>query len=307
MGDAALTRGAAGPRGGLEALLKRLRAWTPLNRVATHAVRAGCAPFGGAPELVVRHLHRFGPVSSRLPNGRRLRLWSLADDWVSNLVFWRGWRAYEPETAPLFFRLAARASLTLDVGAYVGFYSLLAGHANPEGRVLAFEPLPAIHERLRGNVARNRLDNVACVAAAAGREDGRAALYHVSRGLPSSSSLSRPFMGTCDVTATPVEVVRLDRLLAERGVARVDLVKIDTESTEPDVLAGMREVLGRDRPTIVCEVLAGRGSEAALTELLAPLGYAFHLLTPSGPVRRQRVEGHPAWLNYIFSVGTPWA
>lgn len=87
-------------------------------------------------------------------------------------MFWLGWQVYEPETAPIFFQLASRARVTLDVGAYVGFYSLLAAHANPAGRVLAFEPLPANLQRLRDNVARNRLANVECIGAAVSDSEG---------------------------------------------------------------------------------------------------------------------------------------
>src|SRR5262245_54920135 len=110
--------------------------------------------------MVVKHLHRIGIVQSTLPNGRTLRLWCKADDWVSNLVYWRGWKGYEPETVSLFFRLATRARVTIDVGAYVGFFSLLAGHANTSGLVYAFEPMLDPLERLRKNVSLNELTNV---------------------------------------------------------------------------------------------------------------------------------------------------
>ena len=79
------------------------------------------------------------------------------------------------------------------------------------------------------------------------------------------------------------------------------MVKIDTETTEPQVLRGMMETMWRDRPAIVCEVL-GRGSEQALEQILGPLGYHYYLLTPAGPAERDHVEGHPEWLNYLFSA-----
>lgn len=244
-----------------------------------------------------------GEVCDRLPNRRLLRLWSQGDDWISNQVFWRGWSGYEPETAPLFFDLARRASVTLDVGAYVGYFSLLAGHANPEGRVFAFEPMPAIFQRLEQNIRLNQLTNVECSPCAVAAADGEAEFFHLSGGLPSSSSLSRPIMGYGDhVLATKTPVIRLDSFAAQAGIRRVDLLKIDTEGTEPDVLRGMTEILARDRPKIVCEVLKGRGSEEALEEILRPLGYRFYLLTPEGPVFRQRIDGHPVWLNYLLSA-----
>ena len=106
-----------------------------MNWAATTATRWALAATGARSEFVVKHLHKVGTVRARLPNGRALRLWSRGDDWVSNQVYWRGWDGYEPETVPLFWRLAERSAVTLDVGAYVGYFALLAGHANPSGRV----------------------------------------------------------------------------------------------------------------------------------------------------------------------------
>ncbi len=287
----------------LTAPLKALRAWQPFNALATGLVRRVLRGTGLPGEWAVAHLHRVGPVEAALPNGRTLRLWSRGDDWVSNQVFWRGWAGYEPETTPLFFHLATRARVTLDVGAYVGFFALLAGHANAAAAVFAFEPLPGPYERLQRNVAANGLANVTCLAAAAGAGDGTAELFHVAGAMPTSSSLSLEFMRPAgELQRLAVPVVALDRFVSENGLARVDLVKVDTESTEPDVLAGMHETLERDHPAIVCEVLQGRGAERRLTELLAGLGYHFFLLTPEGPVRKDAVEGHPSCLNYLFST-----
>ena len=140
--------------------LKRLRVSQPFNYLATSAVHWLLASTGLQSELIIKRLRRVGMVRRRLPNGRTLRLWSRADDWVSNQIYWRGWSGYEPETVPLFFRLATHARVTLDVGAYVGFYTLLAAHANPTGQVYAFEPLLSVYERLQWNVMLNGLTNV---------------------------------------------------------------------------------------------------------------------------------------------------
>ncbi len=287
----------------MKATLKRLRSSQPFNYLATSSVRALLNATGLHSERVIKHLHRVGTVECQLPNGRMLRLWSRADDWVSNQVFWRGWEGYEPETVPLFFRLASQSKVTLDVGAYVGFFSLLAANANSAGRVFAFEPLPEIFSRLESNVSLNRFKNVVCNRTAVGDHDGEAKFFHTDGCLPTSSSLSYRFMqDTEGLTSSEVPVITIDSFVRQHEIERVDLIKIDTESTEPEVLRGANATLARDHPLIICEVLAGRGSERALEELLRPLGYNFYLLTPDGPQRRERIEGHPEWLNYLFSA-----
>lgn len=290
----------------LQAALKRLRVSQPFNAVATSLARGALDLLGLRSEFLIRHLHRAGEVRCRLPNGRTLVMWSRGDDWISNQVFWRGWSGYEPETVPVFYRLATQARTTLDVGAYVGFYALLAAHANPGGLVYAFEPHPAIFPRLEDNVALNCLRNLRCVRAAAGERDGEAELFHVAGEMPSSSSLSQAFMRSAPGLRTSrVPVLTLDGFARENALPGVDLVKIDTESTEPEVLRGMQEILRRDRPAIICEILRGRGAEASLEGILGPLGYRYYLLTPQGPQSRERIEGHCEWLNYLFTGLAP--
>ena len=292
--------------GTVKSALKRLRVSQPFNRLATSSVRSVLGTVGLESEMVVKHLHRIGIVQSPLPNGRTLRLWSKADDWVSNLVYWRGWEGYEPETVPLFFRLAARARVTIDVGAYVGFFSLLAGHANTSGLVYAFEPMLDPLERLRKNVSLNELTNVQGIQSAVGDVDGTADFYFAETPMPCSSSLSYDFMKSADaLRSQPVALVKLDTFVNRQTVRDIDLVKIDTESTEHQVLRGMMETIRRDRPQIICEVLKDRASEDLLQDLVREIGYRAYLLTPDGPSLRDRIEGHPSWLNYLFTSLTP--
>ena len=284
------------------ALLKRIRASQPFNMVSTSMTRAALLAVGAHSELVVKHLHRVGTVRRILPNGRALVLWSRGDDWVSNQVYWRGWAGYEPEMAPLWFHLAARAGVVLDVGAHVGFYALLAAHANPKGRVFAFEPHPTAHGRLVRNVGLNGVDHVRCMQAACGARAGTEELYEVDGpGIPSGSTLESGFMKPeWGIRSRAVRVLMLDEFVAGADVGTVDLVKLDTEGTEPQVLEGMRDTLRRQRPLIFCEVLPGRGTEEALEAVFGSLGYRYYLLRSDGPKLMDRIRADVMWWNWLF-------
>jgi len=180
---------------------------------------------------------------------------------------------------------------------------MLAAHANPEGRVFLFEPLVPVFARLKQNVRLNELSNVECVNAALGVSTASAEFFHIAEGLPTSSSLDYEFMRSAsNLVSSRVEVTTLDTLVDSQRIEHVDLVKIDTETTEHDVLRGGIRMLKRDLPDVFCEVLAGRAHESDLEEILKPLGYHYYLLQPGGPEKRTRIEGHPEWLNYLFSV-----
>jgi len=291
----------------LKLRMKRLRASQPFNAVVTATVRAVLRQFGVSSELVVRHLHRVGTISCDLPNGRVLRLLSHGDDFIPNQIYWRGWTGYESEVVPLFFGFAMRSNVIVDVGAYIGLYALLAAHANPKAKVFAFEPHPKVYERLVRNCVLNEVDNVQCIRDACGTSNGTATLYSFDvPGLPSGSTLTSNFLkpewGVCPWS---VERVALDRFVVDNALGGVDLLKVDTEGTEPEVLLGMKEALERYRPTVFCEVLPGRDTGSALEAVLGPLGYRYYLLTSSGMHAKRRISADPVWLNWLFTPLQP--
>jgi FkbM family methyltransferase len=233
-----------------------------------------------------------------------MRLWSRGDDSLSDRVYWRGWDGWEPEVSRLFFRLAQRSPLTLDIGAHVGYYTLLASLANRHGRVLAFEPMEEMRIRLERHARLNGLGNVQVVAAAVTDFDGTVDLFHSSDEVAFTASTSREFAHLHrNAQLTKVPAVRLDRFLESRNLGPVGLVKLDIEAAEPEAVSGMLRTLERDRPPIFCEVLPGFDADRRLEELLGRLGYRFMLLTSAGPVVRERVVAHKdwRWLNYLFA------
>lgn len=290
-------------RARLKRAVRVLATWPPLNRVATGALRAILPGRIRHHPTLARYVPRVGIVEARLPDGALLRMQSRGDDDVASPVFWCGWAGHEPETARLFYELAGSARVTLDIGAHVGYFALLASHANPAGRVYAFEPLQRVRQRLERNVALNGAGNVTCMSQALGSAAGTAEFFHVKDGIPSSSSLSGSFMHSIAtserLTSSPVEVLKGDDFVDAHGLVGVDLVKIDTETTEAAVIAGMLRTLRRDRPQIICEVLDAAVA-GALEDLLEPLGYEFFLLTQAGPVRCEHIRPHERWRNYIF-------
>jgi FkbM family methyltransferase len=287
-------------------MLKRVRASQPLNHLTTSALKGLFNATGRPSEFVIKHLPRTGVTAIALPDGQVLKLDATGEDWIPTQLFWRGWEGYEPEMTALFYRLARGAETVFDVGAHVGFFSLLAGLANPNAQVFAFEPLARIHARLARNVALNGLANVRSLCAAVGATAGVQEFYFPDEDEPVSSSLRSDMLlahlpaGT--VRHVPVSVVTLDQIVAQHNVARVNLIKLDTERTEHEVLAGGRATLARDRPEIICEVWPDAGNQRPLEEILRPLDYRFYQLLPTGPEARTEIIGSEQALNYLFTI-----
>lgn len=265
-------------------------------------VRAALSPL--ARFLPARWLERVpvvGRVTLVLPDSRRFVLTSDGRENLASVLYWGGLDAFEPETRVLFESLLPRCRIVLDVGAYVGFYAVIAALDAPEREVHAFEPVPQNFERLLANLRANRLEGVRAVRAAAGDHDGEVPI-HIPDGvwLPSHSSIRAGFRQ--HTRSLAVRSLRLDTYAEENHLGRIDLIKIDTEGSEPEVLEGARRRLARDRPWILCEVLAGL-TEDRLNALLGGLGYEFLLVTGEGLVRSPDIRGDRTYRhrNFLFA------
>ena len=233
--------------------LKYWRAWHPINTVLTVVVRT--LTLGHAPNWAVSHLPRTGKVSVSVPSGREARFWTRADDWITSRVWWRGLEGFEPESIGPFLRFARYSGVVLDIGAYTGYYAILAGTESPLARIFAFEPHPRIASRLGCNIALNPHLDVTVVPYAVGDRRGPAQFHIGGPGLPSSSTVSASAPATFQTRT--VAMLDIDSFVQEWALPRVDLVKIDTERAELAVITGMRDVLDRFRPVVFLEVLPG--------------------------------------------------
>jgi FkbM family methyltransferase len=181
---------------------------------------------------------------------------------------------YEPEQTRLFEERLRAGDTVLDVGAHVGYYTVLSAVlAGPSGRVHAFEPNPRNAEFLRRHVRINRLDTVRVEQAAVSDHEGTA---RFDFGTGSGTG------HLADVGALEVRTLRLDDYCAQHALAPA-AIKIDVEGAEMSVLAGAFDTLARYHPTIF---LSTHGPEvhAASLDFLRGMGYQLR------PILGDRVE-----------------
>lgn len=151
----------------------------------------------------------------------------------------------------------AEDAVCLDVGANIGLYALAFSLLAPRGRVYAFEPSPGSFRHLEENLAANRASNVSAFQLAFGEEPDTTVQFHDvpfftagSFVVDKSSFLTSEVLGATDFEARGTT---LDAFVAEQGLERVDVVKIDVEGAELSVLRGAGAVLAAHHPKVVLE------------------------------------------------------
>lgn len=131
-----------------------------------------------------------------------------------------------------------------NVGAAQGLYTLLAGIMLPKADIYAFEPDPDSFDRLKENVALNKLDNVRVNSIALGAENAAQRLNTDGcNGKAPSFHKHERHEGSI-----VVEVNSGDWLIWQQGFKPPDTLIIDVEGYEGPVLAGLTETMARRPP-----------------------------------------------------------
>ncbi|HEY1425656.1 MAG TPA: FkbM family methyltransferase [Caulobacteraceae bacterium] len=174
----------------------------------------------------------------------------------------------------------ARDAVVFDVGANIGVTAVVFAATVTEGAIWCFEPSPAVYPCLLQTLGRNGLDRCRPLPLALGAAPGRLAFYDN----PTSASASHLVAGdqTLGPASDNVDVSTIDRVVQERGLERLDLIKIDVEGFETEVLEGAERTLAALKPTVYLEfnsftliAYGNRNPRQFLEELLARFDFVY--------------------------------
>lgn len=203
------------------------------------------------------------PVAASLPNGRRMFV-DLRSP-VGRGIYVKG--EFDPAVFEPLRSVLREGDTFLDIGANVGYYSMLALDAvGPTGRVYAFE----IDERplrcLRRTKAKQQLHNLHINGVAVGDHTGTAILHQEHDS--GHSHLAPGHAGR------RVPITTLDEWMTEAKPPHVRAVKMDIEGAEMLALRGASRFITQHRPVWVCEAWdSDSGTNGAVGGFLCEFGY----------------------------------
>jgi len=251
-------------------------------------------------ENVYKHLHFEGDFEVQIDESHSFLMRHYGFE-LENTLFWRGIKkGWEKTSISLWTQLVSKSEVVFDIGANTGVYSLIAKSLNPQSKVYAFEPVKRVYEKLEYN---NRLNNydIVCFDSAVSNTDGTAMIYDTPTEHVYSVTVNKNLSAQdIEVVPTEVKVKRLDSLIEEMKIEKIDLIKIDVETHEPEVLEGFGKYLDEYKPTMLIEVLndeVGKKIEA----LIEGKDYLyFNLDEKSDSIRKVERITKSDYYNYLI-------
>lgn len=183
-------------------------------------------------------------------------------------IYWYGGSSYEGCEAHWWKHFAKTSSSIVELGANVGFYTVLASAVNPTADIVAVEPHPVAAAAIRANAALNHADHVRVVEAAVVGHRSIGDEATVELHLPDLESGAAPTGAF--ITGASVDgrrssaTISVPTVSAGAVIAGADLLKLDIEGMEVDVLDSARAEVERARPVIFLEVLRSAADLRAL-------------------------------------------
>lgn len=164
-------------------------------------------------------------------------------------------KEHEPGTTNLLIRDLAEANVFVDVGAHIGFFSLLAAKSMPRGIIHSFEIDPHNYKRLTRNLAANHLSNVRAHRVGISDREGTSAYVKGGDAFGAGNRLGRSRRRFWNSFINRVSTTTLDRYFADKPPP--DVVKIDVQGAELAVLRGMTDLLSLPSLKLYVEVHPG--------------------------------------------------
>lgn len=186
--------------------------------------------------------------TTQLKTKRNQQIIAFEGDSITNEIIANG--EYDGYTLAFMSDILSKIQpkLSLDIGANIGNHSLvIATHSQ---RLIAFEPIPFLHEVLSKNLILNGLSQAHAFNVGLSDTTKNAQIYVDQAGNFGASSISER-NGNGKLLA--IQLVKGDDFLNKMGVTGIDFIKIDVEGHEAEAIAGLAESIQRDNPLILME------------------------------------------------------
>jgi FkbM family methyltransferase len=193
----------------------------------------------------------FKDVTDIIVVNQTIKIKCTIKDWVQQLIYFFGSYIYESNQINFWTNTLSDDEIILDIGANVGYYSLLAS-IKSNSMIYSFEPNPIIFYRLEENIRLNNSKNIIALNKGVSNCSEKMRFYISDEENSGMSSLVEPenYSGR----SITVDVLSIDDFIIKYNINKISKIKIDVEGNEYNVLKGMENTLLKNKPQIFIEI-----------------------------------------------------
>lgn len=194
---------------------------------------------------------------------------------------------HEKDETELFKKIVKPSMVVIDIGANMGYYSLLAAKlVGDKGKIYAFEPDPINYNLLVDNIKINQFTNIVPIQKAVSNKIGKIKLFLDKENF-GGHTLSHKNIQTKQNGFLEVETTTIQDFLKGEGNIKVDLIKMDVQGSEGLVIEKAFEIIMKNNLKILMEFwpsgLLSLGTDPVeLLQRLQNYGFAMNVVESQG-------------------------
>ena len=220
---------------------------------------------------------------------------------IENELFWGGvYGGWEKISLQLWIKLCENANYIFDIGANTGLYSLIAKAINKNSEVYAYEPVERVFEKLKYNNWINSF-NIHCSSYAISNKNGKAIIYDDPNAehIYSVTVNKNMFSPEIPVVEKEIKTITLDTVIEKENINRIDLIKIDVETHEPEVLEGYAKYIKEHQPSILIEILNDEVGKK-VESLVKNINYLYFNIDENKGIKKVDGISKSDYYNYLL-------
>lgn len=192
---------------------------------------------------------------------------------------------HEPITTEIMSSQLTPGMYCLDIGSNIGYYAILESRlVGSGGLVVCVEPSPKNYEYMKLNLERQAKSETLPFNIATGDLDGQINFLvgtksNLCRVVPESQTSNIPE----GYILTKVPIKKVDTLVTELNLRKLDFIRMDPEGYEASIYRGMRQTILRYSPTLLVEFhknYLGISGTRKLLEIMKSDGYEIKYYIP---------------------------
>lgn len=209
---------------------------------------------------------------------------------------------HEAQELKMIRRFLKKDSIILDIGTNIGWYVLNLAKNVPQGKIIAFEPMPQTFEYLKQNVKLNNIKNVKLYNFGLGDKTGGRVFYYYPTEAGSTSL--KDLHDEIKKIRIKCPVKRLDDFI-DRLTSKIHFIKCDVEGAELSVIKGGLKTIQKHQPVLFLEMLRKWSAKFnyhpnQIIKILDSVGYECYYIKGDKLIKIKKIDEKTKATNFFF-------